>query len=74
MGYDTQIQAKGKGSIKLDRGVFKNVLYVSSLEENLLYVYQMTHTGSPKKILFGLESMKKESYFENPSFNACHLS
>ena len=30
MGYDTQIQAEGKGSIKLEHGVFKNVLYVPS--------------------------------------------
>ena len=48
MGDDTQIRAEGKGSIKLKHGVFKNLLYVPSLAANLLYVYQMTHTGSPK--------------------------
>ena len=31
MGDDTQIQAEGKGSIKLEHGVFKSVLYVPSL-------------------------------------------
>ena len=47
MGDDTQIRAEGKGSIKLKHGVFRNVLYVPSLATNLLFVYQMTHTGSP---------------------------
>ena len=48
MGDDTQIQDEGKGSIKLEHGVFKNVLYVPSLVANLLSLYQMTHTGSLK--------------------------
>ena len=39
MGYDTQIQVEGKGLIKLEHRVFKNVIYVPSLVENLLYVY-----------------------------------
>ena len=39
MGDDTQIQAEGKGSIKLKHGVFRNVLYVPSLATNLLSVY-----------------------------------
>ena len=36
MGDDTQIQAKGKGSIKSEHGVFKNVLYVPSFTANLM--------------------------------------
>ena len=43
MGDDTQIQAKGKGSIKIKHGVFKDVLYVPSLAAKFLSVYQMTH-------------------------------
>ena len=39
MGDETQIKAEGKGSIKLEHGVFKNVLYVPFLAENLLFVY-----------------------------------
>ena len=39
MGDDTQIQAEGKGSIKLKHGVFKNLLYVPSLVANLLSIY-----------------------------------
>ena len=57
MGDDTQIQDEGKSSIKLEDGVFKNVLYVPSLAPNMLYVYYMTHTGSPKWVLFGLGSL-----------------
>ena len=48
MGDDTQIRAEGKGSIKLKHGMFKYVLYVPSLDEILLYVYQMTHIVPPK--------------------------
>ena len=57
MGENSQIQAEGKGSMKFDHGVFKNVLYVPSLATNLLYVYQMTHTGSPKQVVFDPNSM-----------------
>ena len=41
MGYDTQIQGEGKGSIKLEHGVFKDLLCVPSMETNLLSVYSM---------------------------------
>ena len=33
--------------------MFKNVMYVPSLVTNCLYVYEMTHTGSPKRVVFG---------------------
>ena len=56
MGDDTQIQAEGKGSIKLEHALFKNVLYVPSLATNLLYVYQMTHTCSPQRVVFGIHT------------------
>ena len=48
MGNNSKVKTKGKGSIKLEHGRFKDVLFVPSLASNLLYVYQMTHTGSPK--------------------------
>ena len=47
MTDDTQIQAEGRDSIKLKHGVFKYVLYVPSLDANLLSVYHMTHISSP---------------------------
>ena len=39
----------------MKHGEFKNVLYVSSLAANLLFVYHMTHTGSPKRVTFDLD-------------------
>ena len=48
MGNNSKVKTKGKGSIQLEHGRFKDVLFVPSLASNLLSVYQMTHTGSPK--------------------------
>ena len=52
MGDDSLTDSLGKGKIDLDHGKFNNVLYVLGLASNLLLVYQMTHTGSPKKVIF----------------------
>ena len=52
MGDDSQIISKGKGTVKLEHGSFFYVLYVPSLESNILSVYQMTHTGVPKRVNF----------------------
>ena len=57
MRDNSKIPAVGRGSIKIQHGDFKNVLYVPSLATNLLYFYQMTHTGSPKKVVFGPNSV-----------------
>ena len=48
----------GKGRIDLDHGSFKDVLYVPGLASNLLSVYQMTFTGSPKKVIFFLDDVE----------------
>ena len=58
MGNSSKVQSKGKGSIKLEHGKFKDVLYVPSLASNLLYVYQMNHTSPPKRVIFGPDSME----------------
>ena len=58
MGDNSQIPVVGRGSIKIQHGAFKNVLYVPSLATNLLYVYQMTHTGSPNQVVFSPKSME----------------
>ena len=39
MGNSSKVQAKRKGSIKLEHGKFKDMLYVPSLAANLLSVY-----------------------------------
>ena len=49
MGNNSKVQTKGKGSVKIEHGRFKDVLFVPSLASNLLSIYQMTHTGSPKR-------------------------
>ena len=48
----------GKGRIDLDHCKFNNVLYVLGLASNILSVYQMTHTGSPKKVIFSLDDVE----------------
>ena len=52
MGDDSNIISEGQGTIDLKNGYFSNVLYVSSLASNILSVYQMTHTGIPKRDSF----------------------
>ena len=39
MGNSSKVQTKGKGSIQLEHGRFKDVLFVPSLASNLLSVY-----------------------------------
>ena len=52
LGDDSLIDNLGKGRIDIDHGKFSNVLSVPGIASNLLSVYQMTHTGSPKKFIF----------------------
>ena len=58
LGDDSLTDSLGKGRIDLDHGKFNNVLYVLGLASNLLSVYQMTHTGSPKKVIFSPDALK----------------
>ena len=52
LGDDSLTERLGKWRIDIDHGQFSNVLYVLGLASNLLSVYQMTHTGYPKKVIF----------------------
>ena len=58
MGDDSLTDSLGKGRIDLDYGKFNNVLYVPGLSSNLLSMYQMTHTGSPKKVIFSPDDVE----------------
>ena len=58
MGDDSQIPAAGRGTIRAKHDVFRDVLYIPSLATNPLFVYQMTHTGSPKQVVFGPDSVE----------------
>ena len=58
LGDDSLTKSLGKGRIDLDHGHFSNVLYVLGLVSNLLSVYQMTHTGSPKKFIFSPDEVE----------------
>ena len=52
MGDESTIISEGQGTVDLENGYFSNVLYVPSLAANILSVYQMTHTGVPKRFSF----------------------
>ena len=58
LGDDSLTKRLGKGRIDLDHGKFSNVLYVPGISSNLLSVYQMTHTGSPKKVIFSPDDVE----------------
>ena len=52
MGDDLEIQSKGIGMFDLEDGYFNNVLFLSDIVVNLLSVYQMTHKGTTKRVIF----------------------
>ena len=58
MGDDSQILVAGRGSVKIQHGEFKMFLYVPSLAANLLFVYHMTHIGTPKRFTFDSDSVE----------------
>ena len=52
VGDDRSLNVIGFGIIHLDNGKFKDVLYVPTLSCNILWVYQITHSGEGKIIKF----------------------
>ena len=58
LGDDTLSDSLGKGRIDIDQGSFNNVFYVPGLASNIFSVYHMTHTGSPKKVIFSLNDVE----------------
>ena len=60
LGDDSLTESLGKGRNDVDHGKFSNVLYVPGLTSNLLSVYQMTHTGSPKKVILPMMNLRSQ--------------
>ena len=58
LGDGSLTESFDKGRIDLDHGKFSNVLYVPVLASNLLSMYQMTHTGSPRKVIFSPDEVE----------------
>ena len=58
LGDNSLTDSMGKGRIDLDHGKLNNVLYIPGLSFNLLSVYHMTHTGSPKKVIFSPDDVE----------------
>jgi hypothetical protein len=52
MGDNSSVEVTNKGRIELTNGSFENVLHVPKLSVNLLFVYQMTNSGTGKKVIF----------------------
>jgi hypothetical protein len=50
MGDDYPIEVWCRGRVYLDHGLFQDVLIVSNIPVNLLSIYQITHSGSGKKV------------------------
>jgi hypothetical protein len=52
MGDNSFVEVTDKGRIELTNGSFENVLHVPKLSVNLLSMYQMTNSGTGKKVIF----------------------
>eukprot|EP00253_Pinus_taeda_P020328 PITA_20328 len=52
MGDDSPIDVTEKGRVELLHGSFEDVLHVPKLSVNLLSVYQITHSGTKKRVEF----------------------
>ena len=52
VGDDKSLSVEGSGTIHLNNGQIKDVLCVPNLSCNPLLVYQITHSGEGKSVLF----------------------
>jgi len=58
MGHDSPVEVSGQGRVEIGNESFENILHILKLSINLLYVYQITHIGTRKRVEFTLDSMK----------------
>ena len=58
MGDEFEIPAKGIGKIDHDNGYFNKVLYVPNIAAKLIFVYQITHKCSNKRVTFNQDDME----------------
>ena len=58
MGDNSVVAATGQGRVQFEDGSFENFLHIPRLFVNLLLVYQMTHTGSRRKVEFTTDSVR----------------
>ena len=56
IGNNTVMTVCGKGTVCIQDDTFDDVLYVPSLSANLLSVYQISHSGSGKTVVFTPDS------------------
>jgi hypothetical protein len=52
MGDNSFFEVTDKGRIELTNGSFENVLHVSKISVNLIFVYQMMNFGTGNKVIF----------------------
>jgi hypothetical protein len=57
MGDDTPVEVTRQGRVELQHGSFENVLHVPKLSVNLLFVYQIVHSGTGKRVEFTPDSI-----------------
>ena len=57
MGNDSPVEITDNGRIELNHGSFEDVLHVPKLSVNLLSIYQITHSGTRKKVEFILDAV-----------------
>eukprot|EP00253_Pinus_taeda_P015819 PITA_15819 len=58
MRDNSAVAASGQGRVQFEDGSFENVLHIPRLSVNLPSVYEMTHTGSGRKVEFTPDSMR----------------
>jgi hypothetical protein len=56
LGDATTAKVCGEGIVDIEGGCFTNVIHVPSLFENILSIYQITHSSSGRKVEFTTDS------------------